>query len=183
MKDGFIKVAAITPNVKVADVDYNCQEIVKRIQEAAEKDAKVMVFPELSITGYTCQDLFLQDALLEAAKCGLKSIKNYSRNIDGIIFVGLPLDFNGKLYNVAAAISRGKIQGIVPKIDAVNTVGCGDSMIAGFALSFSQGLTFTEALKKASAISAASAMTEETGRFNLSDMEKLINQITIEKIG
>ncbi len=56
-------------------------------------------------------------------------------------------------------------------------------MIAGFALSFSQGLTFTEALKKASAISAASAMTEETGRFNLSDMEKLINQITIEKIG
>lgn len=116
MKDGFVKVAAITPNVKVADVDYNCQEIVKRIQEAAEKDAKVMVFPELSITGYTCQDLFLQDALLEAAKCGLKPIKNYSRNIDGIIFVGLPLDFNGKLYNVAAAISRGKIQGIVPKI-------------------------------------------------------------------
>lgn len=116
MKDGFVKVAAITPNVKVADVDYNCQEIVKRIQEAAEKDAKVMVFPELSITGYTCQDLFLQDALLEAAKCGLKFIKNYSRNIDGIIFVGLPLDFNGKLYNVAAAISRGKIQGIVPKI-------------------------------------------------------------------
>lgn len=116
MKDGFIKVAAITPNVKVADVDYNCQEIVKRIQEAAEKDAKVMVFPELSITGYTCQDLFLQDALLEAAKCGLTTIKNYSRNIDGIIFVGLPLDFNGKLYNVAAAISSGKIQGIVPKI-------------------------------------------------------------------
>ncbi|SCY02676.1 NAD+ synthase (glutamine-hydrolysing) [Pseudobutyrivibrio sp. AR14] len=116
MKDGFVKVAAITPNVKVADVDYNCQEIVKRIQEAAEKDAKVMVFPELSITGYTCQDLFLQDALLEAAKCGLKTIKNYSRNIDGIIFVGLPLAFNGKLYNVAAAISRGKIQGIVPKI-------------------------------------------------------------------
>ncbi len=116
MKDGFVKVAAITPNVKVADVDYNCQEIVKRIQEAAQKDAKVMVFPELSITGYTCQDLFLQDALLEAAKCGLKTIKNYSRNIDGIIFVGLPLDFNGKLYNVAAAISRGKIQGIVPKI-------------------------------------------------------------------
>jgi NAD+ synthase (glutamine-hydrolysing) len=116
LKDGFVKVAAITPNVKVADVDYNCQEIVKRIQEAAQKDAKVMVFPELSITGYTCQDLFLQDALLEAAKSGLKTIKNYSRNIDGIIFVGLPLDFNGKLYNVAAAISRGKIKGIVPKI-------------------------------------------------------------------
>ena len=116
MKDGFIKVAAITPNVKVADVDYNCQEIVKKIEEAAEKDVKVMVFPELCITGYTCQDLFLQEALLEAAKCGLKTIKNYSRNIDGIIFVGLPLDFNGKLYNVAAAISRGKIQGIVPKI-------------------------------------------------------------------
>ena len=116
MKDGFIKVAGITPNVKVADVDYNCQEIVKSIQEAAEKDAKVMLFPELCITGYTCQDLFLQDALLEAAKCGLKTINNYSKNIDGIIFVGLPLDFNGKLYNVAAAISRGKILGIVPKI-------------------------------------------------------------------
>ncbi len=116
MKDGFIKVAAITPNVKVADVDYNCQEIVKKIEEAAEKDVKVMVFPELCITGYTCQDLFLQDALLEAAKCGLSKIKNYSKNIDGIIFVGLPFDVNGKLYNVAAAISRGKIQGIVPKI-------------------------------------------------------------------
>lgn len=116
MKDGFIKVAAITPNVKVADVDYNCQEIVKKIEEAAEKDVKVMVFPELCITGYTCQDLFLQDALLEAAKCGLSKIKNYSKNIDGIIFVGLPFDVNGKLYNVAVAISRGKIQGIVPKI-------------------------------------------------------------------
>ena len=109
MKDGFVKVAAITPNVKEA--------MMERLRkEAAEREAKVMVFPELSITGYTCQDLFLQDALLEAAKCGLKTIKNYSRNIDGIIFVGLPLDFNGKLYNVAAAISRGKIQGIVPKI-------------------------------------------------------------------
>ncbi|WP_406543795.1 1-phosphofructokinase [Pseudobutyrivibrio sp.] len=97
----------------------------------------------------------------------------------GVEIVVVSLGADGSLMVCADGVYRG----IVPKIDAVNTVGCGDSMIAGFALSFSQGLTFTEALKKASAISAASAMTEETGRFNLSDMEKLINQITIEKIG
>lgn len=115
MKDGFIKVAAITPNVKVADVDYNCQEIVKKIEEAAEKDVKVMVFPELCITGYTCQDLFLQDALLEAALDGLLHIKAHSKNIDSIIFVGLPFALNGKLYNVAAVVYKGEILGIVPK--------------------------------------------------------------------
>ncbi len=116
MRDGYIKTAVITPKVKVADVSFNCDEICKWIDRASRKGAKVVVFPELCITGYTCQDLFFQDELLEAALNGLLHITEYSNGFDAIIFVGLPLMINGKLYNVAAGISRGKILGIIPKI-------------------------------------------------------------------
>ncbi len=115
MKDGYIKVAAITPKVKVADVDFNCQEIIRNIKDASAKEAKIIVFPELCITGYTCQDLFLQEVLLEDALSGLERIVINSTNVDALIFVGLPLAINGKLYNVAAAINRGKLLGFVPK--------------------------------------------------------------------
>lgn len=115
MKDGFIKVASITPRVRVADVDFNCREICECIDKAVDKSAKIIVFPELCITGYTCQDLFLQDSLLEAAIDGLIKIKKHTKKTDGLIFVGLPLAISGKLYNVAAVINRGRILGIVPK--------------------------------------------------------------------
>lgn len=115
MKDGFIKTAVVTPKIKVADVSHNGDEIRGWMDLTSKAGAKVVVFPELCITGYTCQDLFLQEILLEKAKEELLLIAKHSKELDGIFFVGLPLAINGKLYNVAAAISRGKILGIVPK--------------------------------------------------------------------
>lgn len=116
MNHGFIKSAAITPKLRVADVDYNCSVICSCMEEAAKKHVKVAVFPELCITGYTCQDLFLQEELLEAAKEGLLCIADRSKELDLIVFVGLPFAIDGKLYNMAAAICSGRILGMVPKI-------------------------------------------------------------------
>ncbi|MBO6241185.1 MAG: NAD(+) synthase [Butyrivibrio sp.] len=115
MIDGYLKVAAITPNVRVADVEFNCNEICKCIDEAIGKKVKLMVFPELCITGYTCQDLFFQDRLLESAEEALLKIAKHSQGVDALIFVGLPLSVDAKLYNVAAALCNGEILGIVPK--------------------------------------------------------------------
>ncbi len=115
MRQGYVKVAAATPKIKVADTRYNGELIRDMMSQAAEEGAKVVVFPELCITGYTCQDLFFQNKLLEAARDELFLIADHSKNLDGIFFVGLPLEINGKLYNVAAAVSRGEILGIVPK--------------------------------------------------------------------
>ena len=115
MRDGFVKVAAVTPKIKVADTVYNAQVITKSIHEAAAQGAKVIVLPELCITGYTCSDLFLQEQLLESAKDALLCIANDIKEADAIVFVGMPLTYNGKLYNVAAVINRGEILGFVPK--------------------------------------------------------------------
>ena len=116
MQHGFIKAAAITPELKVADIDYNCKMILKYMKESEAKKIKVAVFPELCITGYTCQDLFLQDELLEQAIEALNRIAKQSEDMEGIYFVGLPMAIDGKLYNMAAGISRGRILGMVPKI-------------------------------------------------------------------
>ncbi|WP_461812316.1 NAD(+) synthase [Faecalimonas sp.] len=115
MKQGFVKVAAATPDIKVADVSYNTEQICKLIDETVANGAKIVVFPELCITGYTCGDLFFQDILLERAKEALNTIAVYTKNKDALIFVGVPLAINGKLYNVAAALNRGKIIGLVTK--------------------------------------------------------------------
>ena len=115
MKQGFVKVAAITPDMRVADVDYNIAEICKNIGEAVEAGAKVLVFPELTITGYTCGDLFFQDALLKSAEEGLRKIVEYTKGKDALIFVGLPFVHAGKLYNVAAALNDGELLGFTTK--------------------------------------------------------------------
>lgn len=115
MKQGFVKVAAATPDIKVADVSYNTEQICKLIDETVANGAKIVVFPELCVTGYTCGDLFFQDILLERAKEALNEIAVYTKNKDALIFVGVPLAINGKLYNVAAALNRGKIIGLVTK--------------------------------------------------------------------
>ena len=115
MQHGFIKVAAITPQIRVADPYYNAEKICEKIAEAEEHGAKIMVFPELCLTGYTCQDLFLQDTLLSAAEDALRQIVAASDGIDALIFVGLPYERDGKLYNVAAAINCGELMGFVPK--------------------------------------------------------------------
>ena len=115
MRQGFVKVAAVTPKIRVADTGYNAKVICQSVKEAAEAGAKVIVLPELCITGYTCGDLFLQEKLLREAKEELLHIATFTTDVDAIVFVGLPLAYKGKLYNVAAALNRGKILGIVPK--------------------------------------------------------------------
>lgn len=115
MKNGFLKVAALTPQIRVADPIYNANEICKCIDEAEKKRAKIMVFPELCITGYTCHDLFLQEKLLSDAKEALDMIIRHSDGVDGIIFVGLPIERENRLYNVAAVINCGELMGFVPK--------------------------------------------------------------------
>ena len=115
MKHGFIKAAAVTPKIKVADPAYNAGEICKKIDEAIEEGAKLIVFPELCITGYTCEDLFLQELLLEEAKKQLLRIADYTRDKDALIFVGLPIEKEQKLYNVAAAIKDGEVLAFIPK--------------------------------------------------------------------
>jgi NAD+ synthase (glutamine-hydrolysing) len=115
VKDGFVKVAAATPKIRVADPAYNGQQIEKQMKEAVAWGARVVVFPELCITGYTCQDLFFQEPLLAAAKRELMRLVGVSGDLDAIFFVGLPLEVGSKLYNVAAAFSHGEVLGIVPK--------------------------------------------------------------------
>lgn len=116
MRDGYIKVAAVTPKVRVADPAYNGQLIFEKIREAEEKRATVVVFPELCITGYSCGDLFLQETLLRSAKEELLKIAADTNGKNMLVFVGLPLFWNGNLYNVAAALCQGRILGLVPKM-------------------------------------------------------------------
>ncbi len=115
MKNGFVKVAALTPGVVVADTAYNRDRICELIDEAAAAGAQIMVFPELCITGYTCGDLFAQELLLSEARDALISIAEYTEKVEGVVFVGLPLEYRSKLYNVAAVLSGGDILGLVPK--------------------------------------------------------------------
>ncbi len=115
MRQGFVKVAAVTPKITVADTTENAKLICESIKEASKAGAKVIVLPELCITGYTCSDLFWQDKLLREAKEALLTVAEATWAMDAIVFVGLPLAYNGKLYNVAAAISQGKVLGLVPK--------------------------------------------------------------------
>ena len=120
MRQGFIKVAALTPKVTVADTQANRKEICRLMDEAEAKGAKILVFPELCITGYTCGDLFYQQVLLREAKKELLAIAKYTQRKDYLAFVGLPLEYNGKLYNVAAAVIQGKVLGLVPKTHIPN---------------------------------------------------------------
>lgn len=112
---GFVKAAAVTPRLKVADPVFNGEQIMKRIDEACDQGAAIIVFPELCITGYTCQDLFLHDVLLNGAKEQLIKIAHHTEKKNAVVFVGLPLAVKGKLYNVAAAVGNGRILGLVPK--------------------------------------------------------------------
>lgn len=120
MKQGFIKVGAATPKITVADCRANTQEIKRLMNEMKKEHAKVMVFPELCITGYTCQDLFLQRRLLDSAWESLLELTAYTEEVDALVFVGLPMRHNGRLYNVAAVLNRGNILGFVPKTHLPN---------------------------------------------------------------
>ena len=115
MKDKFLKAAAITPDIRVGDTDFNTENIIKAMIEAHKLDVKLAVFPELVISGYTCNDLFLQDILLKGSLDGLKKIIKASENLDMVTIVGLPFLNNFKLYNVAAVVFNGTLLGLVPK--------------------------------------------------------------------
>ena len=115
MKQGFVKAASATPAIRVADPVYNAQVICEQMEEAVSHGAKIVVFPELCITGYTCGDLFLQNLLLEEAKEALLRITAQTAKMDAVILVGLPIEKDGRLYNVAAVLHHGDILGMIPK--------------------------------------------------------------------
>ncbi len=115
---GFIKVAAASPKLKVGNTRYNVDQIIEACKQG--KEANILVFPELCVTGYTCGDLFSQNTLLDRALIELKRLMNSTTDQDTLIFVGLPINVKDDLYNCAVAIQRGKIRGIVPKIYTAN---------------------------------------------------------------
>ena len=120
MKDGFIKVAAVTPKIEVANVTKN-KEIISNIFEELEKEfVQLAVFPELVLTGYTCNDLFLQDLLLDKVEAELLDLAKFTKSSNCISVIGAPLRFNGKLYNCGVVIGNGTILGVVPKINIPN---------------------------------------------------------------
>lgn len=121
MKDGYIRAAAMTPKIKVADCRYNTEQIKELITKAYDNKVAIVSFPELCITGYTCNDLFLQDTLIDEAYNSLIDLKKYTGQYEGMaVVVGLPYMYMGKLYNVAAVLMNGHIIGLVPKMNIPN---------------------------------------------------------------
>lgn len=117
MRQGFIKVAAVTPKIKVADPAYNGTVICGEMEKAWNNGAKIIVFPELCLTGYTCGDLFLQQLLLEESSRQLLKVADATRGKDAVVMVGLPLERDGRLYNVAAVLQNGEVLGLIPKVN------------------------------------------------------------------
>ena len=120
MKDGFFRVAAATPGIRVADPVYNREEICRMIEEGTKRGVGLMVFPELCLTAYTCNDLFSQFPLIRKAREELRNIVRFSQGRQMLVFVGLPWEHGGKLYNAAAAICDGRLLGVVPKTNLPN---------------------------------------------------------------
>ena len=120
MHQGFIRAAAATPKIRVADPEYNAGQITDLTRQAAAAQAKIIVFPELCLTGYTCGDLFLQTPLLLKAREQLSAILKATKDLDLVAFIGLPWQQGGKLYNTAAVIHKGRLLGLVPKTNIPN---------------------------------------------------------------
>ena len=120
MKYGFVKTAAATPKIRVADCEYNANQIISCVKEAYENGAALLVFPELCVTGYTCSDLFLQSTLLKAAEKAVKRIKEETKDLDIVFVVGVPITVKQSLYNCGVVICKGEILGAVPKVNIPN---------------------------------------------------------------
>lgn len=120
MKYGFLRAAAASPGLRVADVAYNTREIIKSMQEYATRNAQLLCLPEFCLTGYTCSDLFLQETLIRGAEQGLAEILAASCGLNLVTVVGLPVRRSGKLYNCAAVVCNGKLLGLVPKTHLPN---------------------------------------------------------------
>ncbi len=167
MKDGFVKVAALTSEIKVADCDFNASAIISLLSEAEKEKVALAVFPELCITGYTAGDLFYSDTLIGGAEKALKKIADYSRGKKALVFVGLPVRKDGALYNCAVALSDGKILGAVPKthLPAYNEFYekrwfasgsdiAGEVVLCGQTVPFGTDLVFRAENKRAFSVSA-----------------------------
>lgn len=120
LKYGFVKTAAATPKIRVADCEYNANQIISYVKEAYQNGASLLVFPELCVTGYTCSDLFLQSTLLKAAEKAVLKIKNETKHLDIVFAVGVPIAVNQSLYNCGVVICKGEILGAVPKVNIPN---------------------------------------------------------------
>ena len=120
MKDGFVSVACGTPKLRLADCNYNAEQTFTLMPKAEKADAKVLVLPELGLTGYSCGDLFYQDTLLRASEEALSTVLAATRNLEVVTAVGMPLRVNNKLYNCAVIIQKGTVLGVVPKTHLPN---------------------------------------------------------------
>ena len=114
-ENGFIRAAAVSPALRVADCAYNVEQIIEAMQAFAAENVQLLCLPELSLTGYTCSDLFLQAPLLRGAETGLTAILQASKGLNLVTVVGVPVRYNGKLYNCAAVVCGGELLGLVPK--------------------------------------------------------------------
>lgn len=169
MKDGYVRVEVVTPDIKVADCIFNTEQICSRIDKAYDAQVSVIVFPEMCITGYTCNDLFLQDTLLSDAQKSLAMITEYTKGKNMLTVVGLPFEYCNKLYNVAAVIKDGVILGLVPKKYIPNYN------------EFYERRQFTEGFDKAVKVCVAGQQTYMGSRilFRCSDFEKLVVGVEI----
>ena len=120
MKDSFVSVACGTPKLRLADCNYNAEQTFTMMRKAEKTGVKVLVLPELGLTGYSCGDLFYQDTLLRSAEEALSTVLAATRNLEVVTAVGMPLRFNNKLYNCAVIIQRGTVLGVVPKTHLPN---------------------------------------------------------------
>ena len=120
MKHGFVRVAAAIPSVRVADCTYNTERIVSMMKDADDKGASIIVFPELSITGYTCGDLFQQSLLIDKANASLGILLEQTAGLDITAIIGIPVATRGTLLNAAAVVQKGKILGVIPKTHLPN---------------------------------------------------------------
>jgi len=114
-RHNFVRVAVAIPELRVADPAFNARQVVERLEESAKRRAVLAVFPELGLTGYSCEDLFHQQALLDGAVRALGEVVLASAGLDVVAVVGLPVRVDGLLYNCAAVLHRGRILGVVPK--------------------------------------------------------------------
>ena len=126
MKHGFVRVGAGIPEIRVADTQYNVEEIEKLVLKAQSQDIEILVTPELGLTGYTCQDLFFQQTLLEEAEVALMKLMDFTRSMDMVIVVGMPIACNTGLVNCAVVLQKGKIQGVVAKTYLANHGECAE---------------------------------------------------------
>ena len=115
MNYGFVRVGVGIPLVKVADPQANVEEIMQLVLQSVNQGVEILLTPELSLTGYTCQDLFHQQMLIDEAEVALLKLMDFTRSMDTIIVVGLPVPFEGRLLNCAAVLQKGKLLGLVPK--------------------------------------------------------------------